>query len=419
MDNISDIKKDMKSYIYDCEISYNPSDKNESIELRREFVKYILVSSDYLNTIMPVIYIKITLSHEIYKQMIYDQGGKGKIYLNVYKHNDDTNQISTVSNASIYGEFDYYMADDPEYDKKLIIKNEEKNNISFRQCILGLTKLEYQQINRNVRFEGIYKNTTTMSLIKMATSKIPKIVIQPFEKNLQFGTFVCPPIPSIAQFIDYINRKASFYKGQVMYFMDFDKTYLRSCDGEYIETKDDDDIQQIIFRSIPIDDDINLLRRIKKDPDNKSYIIYVAGSEINITLNRASSSLINNIDSINTKNGSTLNSKLNTENITNADPKIGGNLTVVSSDINGAQNITEILSESTVSLSVSKVGVDSLIFKPNKEYILDNYDKNPIYNGRYYLVKKDELYMRTGSNIVYQVAMTLNKCSSSVSSNIE
>ena len=76
LDNISDIKKDMKSYIYDCEISYNPSDKNESIELRREFVKYILVSSDYLNTIMPVIYIKIALSHEIYKQMIYDQGGK-------------------------------------------------------------------------------------------------------------------------------------------------------------------------------------------------------------------------------------------------------------------------------------------------------------------------------------------------------
>ena len=61
------------------------------------------------------------------------------------------------------------------------------------------------------------------------------LVLQPFDYDTSLGTFVCPNLSSVVKFIGYLNNKASFYKGNYMFYMDFEKTYLRSFDGSYID----------------------------------------------------------------------------------------------------------------------------------------------------------------------------------------
>ena len=83
-----------------------------------------------------------------------------------------------------------------------------------------------------------------------------------------------------------------------MFYMDFEKTYLRSYDGSYIDAGDGD------HKNIAIDvRDLTqykgLASGIVEDPDQDAYIIYVNGSDCTISVDRTSSSIVGNISSVN------------------------------------------------------------------------------------------------------------------------
>ena len=390
------------TFIYDCELAFNSVD-GTSTTIIKDAIKYIIIEHDYRKSIMPVMYMKVNLIPSVYNKMVPEQG-KSKIYLKLYR----TKRKGSTSSAPkkvIYDEFDYYMTDDPSGFRKLDTIGEEKG-VAFKECFIGLIKLDLQKKNQR-SFEGVYKNTNMASLVQSATSHM-KMVIQPFTNNRYFSSFVCPTINSVGQFIAYLNNRYSFYNGSYTYFMDFDKTYLRSNDGSYIDAKDGD-FRYVAFDIRDMTAHQALTTGMVEDPDQDAYIVYVPGQDAQITIDRVTSNLVGTVNAVDTKDGSSLQvSNVNTQYITNIGTA-GSTLMHISKDPNGAKNFATRVAENSDTLMITKVDMDSRVFTPNKQYLLCNYEDNPKYCGIYYMVNKKEIYLRNGNQMSCQMTITFKK----------
>lgn len=387
------------SFDYDCELSFNY--KGKSNQILKECVKYILITYDYARRVMPIIYIKISLPADIYNKMVPAQG-KGKLYFKLYRTKQ--NVTSSTPKTCIYDEFDYYMPDDPNSFKPLDETNVEQGS-SFKECTIGLIKSELTEQNQRT-FEGIYKNTNTASLIQSATQHM-RMVMQPFTNNIELESFSCPPIGTVGQFIAYVNSQYSFYNGSYIYFMDFDKTYLRSNDGSYIDAKEGG-YPYIAFDIRDMTEYQAQTIGIVEDSKQKAYVIYVDGANARITMNRSTSQLNGNVISINSE-GSSTTANIDTSAITSIASNMNGANILRSDDPNAANVVASSIEESVGTLMITKTDMDSKIFTPNKQYLLSNYQDNPSYCGIYYLTGKEELYLRSGTALKCQITLGMKK----------
>ena len=99
--------------------------------------------------------------------------------------------------------------------------------------------------------------------------------------------------------------------------MDFDKTYLRSNDGSYIDAKDGD-FRYVAFDIRDMTAHQALTTGMVEDPDQDAYIVYVPGQDAQITIDRVTSNLVGTVNAVDTKDGSSLQvSNVNTQYITN------------------------------------------------------------------------------------------------------
>ena len=191
--------------------------------------------------------------------------------------------------------------------------------------------------------------------------------------------------------------------------MDFDKTYLRSNDGSYIDAKDGD-YKYVAFDIRDLTAQQALTTGMVEDPDQDAYIVYVAARDAQITVDRVTSSLVGKVQAVDAQDGSTLQtSNVNTKYITNIGTA-GSTLTHVSVDPNAAKNMTTRISESSNTMIITKVDMDSRVFTPNKQYLLCNYEDNPKYCGVYYMTNKREIYLRNGNQMSCQMTITFKKC---------
>ena len=391
------------TYIYDCELFFNSID-GTSTEILKDTIKYIIVEHDYRKAIMPVMYMKVNLVPSVYNKMVPEQG-KSKLYLKLYRTRRKGSTSATAKKV-IYDEFDYFMTDDPSGYKKLDTIGEEKG-IAYKECFIGIIKLDLQKQNQR-SFESVYKNTNVVSLVQNATSHM-KMIIQPFANNEYFNYLVCPPVNTVGQFLAYLNTRKSFYNGSYTYYMDFDKTYLRSNDGSYIDAKDGD-YKYIAFDIRDLTANQALTTGMVEDPNQDAYIIYVAARDAQINVDRITSSLVSDIQAVDTKDGSTLQTAVvNTSYNTNIGTS-GANVTHVSVDPNAATNMSTRIAENSNTMIITKVDMDSRVFTPNKQYLLCNYEDNPKYCGIYYMVSKKEIYLRNGAQMTCQMTITFKKC---------
>ena len=391
------------TYIYDCELFFNSID-GTSTEILKDTIKYIIVEHDYRKAIMPVMYMKVNLVPSVYNKMVPEQG-TSKLYLKLYRTRRKGSTSATAKKV-IYDEFDYFMTDDPSGYKKLDTIGEEKG-IAYKECFIGIIKLDLQKQNQR-SFESVYKNTNMVSLVQNATSHM-KMIIQPFANNEYFNYLVCPPVNTVGQFLAYLNTRKSFYNGSYTYYMDFDKTYLRSNDGSYIDAKDGD-YKYIAFDIRDLTANQALTTGMVEDPNQDAYIIYVAARDAQINVDRITSSLVSDIQAVDTKDGSTLQTAVvNTSYNTNIGTS-GANVTHVSVDPNAATNMSTRIAENSNTMIITKVDMDSRVFTPNKQYLLCNYEDNPKYCGIYYMVSKKEIYLRNGAQMTCQMTITFKKC---------
>lgn len=395
----------ISTFTYECELAFNKEGEDKAIEIPKQCIRYITVDHDYENKMMPLIYINVNLLPSTYNKMVPEQG-KSKMYLKLYSTRNKGSTSATPKKV-IYGEFDYLMADDPNSYKELDEVHEDRGT-SYKNCRIGLYSLDLQKKNQK-SFGGIMQGKSTQALVKEALKDMNNIVLQPFDYDTSLGTFVCPNLSSVVKFIGYLNNKASFYKGNYMFYMDFEKTYLRSFDGSYIDAKDGDH-PNIAIDVRDLTKYQGLSSGIVEDPDQDAYIIYVPGTDCQISIDRSSSSIIGNISAVNVEQGTNIqSSSVNTSKITNISDS-GSSIITVSQDKNAASNLKTKIAENASTLIISKIDMDSRIFTPNKQYTLANYEDNPKYTGVYYMLKKHEIYLRSGDHMNCQMTITFKKC---------
>lgn len=389
-------------YNYECEMSFNLNGKSSNI--LKDYVKYMVVQYDYKNRIMPIIFVNISLPAQLYNIMVPNQG-IGKIYLKLYNYTQKS--TSNVQKTCIYDEFDYYMSDDPNSYKKLDVSTSQGSNVPYKVCTIGLIKSELTAFNHRV-FEGVYKDTNTMSLIQSATSHM-KMIIEPFENNMNINSINCPTIGTVGQFISYINSHYNFYNGSYIYFMDFNKTYLRSNNGKYIDAKDG----EFPYIALDIRDMTQYQSKLSGmviDDRQKAYIIYVDGNDAHINMDRATPQVQDSVMSVNTSGDAKVNI-VDTSAITNIKPSADSAEIIKSDDPNASKALTSIIESEAGALYIRKVDMDNSIFTPSKQYLLANYEDNPKYCGIYYIVSKNEIYIRTGNKLKSQIVIGLGKVS--------
>lgn len=399
-------KSYISTYSYECEIAFNDKDGG-STEILKDCVKYILIDHDFKKRIMPVIYLKLNITEALYNKMVPQQG-LGKIYLNIYRTRK-TGSTSSAAKKVIYDAFEYYMTDDPNAHKTLDTEASSiDNGTSYRTCYIGLIKSElYKQNKKN--FEGVFKDTNIMSLVQNATNGM-KMVIQPFVNNTELKSFTCPAVLSVGQFISYLNSQYSFYNGAYIYYMDFDKTYLRSNDGSYIDAQDDD-LRYIAIDVRDLSNHNSFVSGQIADDAQDAYVIYISASDAQISVDRVTSELTGTVSAVSSSTGEIINAtQVDTSAITNIASDIEANAIITSIDPNAASNAATRISENTNTLVITKADMDARIFTPNKQYLLCNYEDNAKYCGVYYLVEKKEVYLRTGAQLTCQMTITLKKC---------
>ena len=396
-------KSFVTTFTYECEVAYNSS-SGKSYDILKEGVKYIYIDHDYQNKIMPIIYMRLNVKPDIYAKMVPDQG-KGKIYFKLYRKRVKGSTSSTAKKV-IYDEFDYFMTDDPNAYKILDQITNSAADTSYKQCYIGLIKLDLQVKNRKM-FEGVYRDTNIISLVQAATYD-QKMVIQPFKNNTNIKEFICPTCTSVGQFISYLNEKYSFYKGSYIYYMDFDKTYLRSNDGSFIDAKDGD-YKYIAFDIRDLTAYQALSTGMVEDRDQDAYVIYVPGTDAQIIIDRVTSSLVGEISTVSREGSITGASRVNTKKITNIYTPTAVTQ-IISSDPKSSSYAATKIAEISNTLIITKVDMDSRVFTPNKQYLLSNYEDNPKYCGVYYMTSKKEIYLRAGNKMNCQMTITMKKC---------
>lgn len=395
-------KSFITTFTYDCEVSFNNAETNTATEILKECVKYLLIEHDYTKRVMPIIYLKVNLTPSLYNAMVPQQG-VSKIFLNLTRTRKQ-GSTSSCAKSVIRGEFEYYMTDDPNSYKEMDTIG-ESNGSAYKLCYIGLIQSDLQSKNKK-SFEGIYKNTNMVSLVQEATKNMD-IIIQPFANNTNITSFACPTVTSIGQFLQYLNQQYSFYSGSYIYYLDFDKTYLRSNDGSYIDAKDGDH-KYVAFDIRDMTNYNSLTSGMVDDEKQDAYVIFIESNNAQVSIDRVTSELNGQITNV--SNGSVQETAaIDTSAITSIESNIAANTIITTTDPNGASNMATQIAENSDTLVVTKADMDSRVFTPNKQYMLSYYEDNPNYCGIYYLTKKQEVYLRNGDQMSCDMTITMKK----------
>lgn len=389
----------ISTYSYNVEISYVQSETHEEYEIQEQSIDYLVITNDYTNALTPTICMKIKLDSKLYEIMQPDQD-KGKIILNIVSRKPSA--TSSIYKSYIRDQFDYMMTDSPNTTQD--IEQQAPAGQAYHTCIIGLIRKDILANNQR-QFNGIFNNTTMMSLIDEGTKHMPKILIEPLKNNTQIESITVPVVDSVMKYLAYLNSKYNFYNDQYTYYMGLERTYLISNSGKYIDPKDN----QHPYVAIDIRklSDVNLnLAGLVSDDEQDAYIIYIDAQDASFHADRVTPETAANIATV-SNDGKQETVNIDTSAIVNTQPQLNAVTYIKSDDPNSAQYVANTLQNNALTIVVNKTEIDTSILTPNKEYLISNYEGNNQYTGRYMLAWKRELFLHTGSMFTCAVNLGL------------
>lgn len=355
----------------------NVNSSVERLQIESERIKYLIIENMYENVnILPVIYISINVSSDMYSKIV-NSNETSKFYL-LIKKKDGLSQNS-IFNKIIEDKFTYVVSStNANYSETL-----DANAVdAYKGITIGLVS---DKMTNELRksFNGVYQNIDQNTLVKLATKDLNKQVIAPLKYNKHYKEFVIPPIASRYRLLNFIFDHDPFYDSVFTFFMDFNRTYLIPRNGKAIDSKDGKPNNIIInvknyTAQEAFDDGYTI--------ENNAYVLYINGASTNMIINNATSKVTNNIVGYWDSYSSTQNLNIDNNNTAENTTKT---MFIRSNNAAGLRN--QIESESVV-LELLKQNLDGDIFEPNRSYNVSNYGKYTKYNGAYYLVYKREIY---------------------------
>lgn len=376
----------------------------KSYKIASTSVKSILLNYDYDKNNMPIIYVGVRLTTEVYNKMVLNSD-KGTVSFRLFKSMD--NGVNSSKSLYIEDNFLYVMSSDPNYYEifeQYLSGGSTNNADGYMEGYIGLVSIKNINDNKKL-FNNILKNTDLISIIHKYTNHM-RMCIEPFDNNAKISQFIIPPITSITNLIAYIDNYYYLYKTGYRFFRDFDTTYLLSTKGIAVKEKNNR-FDTVI---LSIEDPLNEIGRLDSmviDTDNHAYIIYTDASDTSIHVDRVTDKQHNSIIGVDTQ-GKTYKESLSVPKYLNSTKKAilertsNNNLTKIS-------NTKSLVESTSIVVTVTKTEIDSTILTPNKEYYIKNFNNNKKYNGRYILSYKKEIMYRKNNVFKNSVMFGLRK----------
>ena len=386
--------------VYGAEIELFFDYNNIREKITSERIEYLMVESDYENQVLPVIYLSLSVSNSLYNNII-NYRNSAKFYLKVKRKNK--NSKMSLSKTTIDGLFSYVTSTtNSNYSNELNLNSVDP----YRRILIGLVSVKLTNLLRK-SFNEILNDVDTTVLIAKAIEGTNCIVERP-TYNTYYNSILIPPISSRYRLLKFIFDKNPFYNTNFRYFMDFEKSYLVSKEGNPIDSQNDELSSTIIdIRPITSNEAYYDGIQIK----NNSYYVYINPSNSNIIVNEGTEKITNQIVTVDDDG----NIKLyNLDMNQTDDSEIKQEFIRVKSDNSVYKN--EYESDSVI-VEIVKQYIDGTPFTPDKCVTISNYGEYEKYNGRYLVLYKREFYKCVAGEFILSCNVGLKKISNIVTPN--
>lgn len=375
---------------------------DDIVELPDGSVTSLTTNYDYDANSMPIIYMGFRINSNLYDIMVVNRD-TAKIILTVKKY--DIKGASYLAHNYIQKEFSYIISTDPDYHQPLnkLYDDNEKSSDSYKFGTMALMDLESID-NNKVLYNDIIKNSNMISIVHKYTHHM-NMVIEPFRNNNKIDTLIIPPITSITNLLDFLNKYSCFYNKGYRYFRDFDKTYLLSNEGNPVDDKTDI-YSTIMINILDSTDPLTKSVGINIDKDIKAYTMNVDALDTHMDIDIIKNKKYNKIIGI-SSTGDIKDVLLNEYDENKKEKTLiqrifNDNMTYV-------DNMKAEVDSSRVILQITRTELDSSVITPNKEYIIKNYREFQEYNGRFILSSKREIFIPEDTKFISVTIMVFKK----------
>lgn len=376
---------------------------NTETQILPEGINMIISNYDYDNNNIPIVYLGVNLENSLYNKMVQNTE-KGTITLTVSKAKNGGNY--SFFNNYIKGSFTYMMSTDPDYNSTLEKQAGTKDQVgvNYRYGYLALF-LDGITDNNRKNMNTIIKNSNMTSVINKFTSHM-KMVMESLHTDKYFNHLIIEPLESIPKLLDFLMKKSLFYRNGYRYFVDFEKTYLLSGEGNPVDAKDGTYSTVIINVVDPADIEAHQTGVIT-DHQSKAYILNINAHNTSTDIRKADEKVFNGITGVDSY-GNTKDVELNI-------PKTKGSSSkyrlerVPSDNMEYVDYLQSKIQDSTMLFSVTKTEIDTSLITPNKEYIVRNFPTYDEYNGNYVLSYKKDVLINQNNQFISSVLFGLRK----------
>lgn len=373
---------------------YNENKKENRIVIDKQFIHFIAITDDYMNNVLPVIYVSISAEDSLYKK-IHNYKESAKFILTMYKYiynakNKVPKKIFTKSFA--------YIPSTTEANPWESLNEAAEGRDSYRKITLGLVSDTMTDQLRK-EFNGVYKKTDQSSLITLALEGLKTPIIEKIDTNKKYDQIIIPPLNTRYQLLKFLFTDNPFYDTGFRFYMDFNKTYLLSNKGRKISGGDGYP-DEILFNIVNLIDPTVAEEGMSITDEN--YTMNLIPTAIEMLENNAMSKTTNKLVAVD-EDGDVSDLDLDLGDDSDVKPKTIYSRTIASDAV---KNEIEM---NRMTITVNKLNVDPTVLTPNKLITVKNYADNSNFNGTYMLCNKQQIFMNTNGEFTIQLFATLRK----------
>ena len=262
----------------------------------------LIISYDYLNSIMPTLLAKVYLDKNLL-DFIIKNAETLEIYLNIKKftHAIDDPTDTGAEIDFIKGIYLVSVGSDINYNKELDYVEQTNTELpiedKFKETYLALISKESVDANKVVANEVIY-NTLHQDLVLSYLLQNSHVLLEPFHHNEMHNNLIIPPIDTMSSLIDYLNSVQVFYNTKYILFFDEPKvTYLISRSGTPTLMKGEEH-PTVILNMRGTTDNNNLTLGMIDNKDTGNYEVDVSVLDSNYNIDKDTCKILNSIDGI-------------------------------------------------------------------------------------------------------------------------
>lgn len=411
------------AYKYKLTLKFFGDTSSDDNEIPEENIKYVVVDSAYLERMMPIVFISVTVSGDTYAAIYKAQNKKQEGVPTDARFVLKIERLNKLAQSAIYetileDEFDFVISrENPDYEKELEKAN-VAGDIAYRSITIALLSSALlnairaeKDANNSIEASGVFADIDMNTILAIVFQGIENYGLKTVMKVPVHNTLwsknklIIPPMNNRKQIISFLFDKAPFYNTAFRFFVDFKYAYLLNREKDGVKIKNTNQYHDVVIEIFDSTDDNAYKEGMTLK--NNSYIVYINPSKSKVTPNRSQDKVANTIITV-SDSGKLDAATINANSAVNSDPKY------IFSRGTNARLYKNNADSSVVTVFVAKENLDGAIFTPNKRYRVKNYGAYTKYDGYYYLEGKKEVIYNNSSEFTGRVELVLQKIAENI-----